>query len=323
MKKILGLIATLILVMGCDDGEMSFNTFNFADGTPSRCSDSNLYYKINGSEVLLLDLSGNPLSNVPTVQGEPRLITIGATNTITYRNYDDTPGAGSICSFPAPASPAVLEEWIGEGTISIQTDAVRNTSGILTGYSHKITLVDVSFTKNGETTRIVDNEFGSIVIPVGFTFNFGMEEADLELDKCPENNLIFKRRGNEALLLNLDPAVFADNVAGSTDTITFTDLEDAGVIFLVYNGSVSESNICSVINPVTPVITERWEATGTVTINTVAVSGEPGAVEHEITFSNMVFTKVSDSSGQTFTISDLVAPVPGETGYYFGVLIPE
>ena len=322
MKKIFGLIAALILVMGCDDGEMSFNTFNFSNGNPASCGNSNLYYKINGSEVLIIDLSGSPLINVPTEDGVPRLVTIGSTNTITYRNYDGTPTSASICNFPAPASPGVIEEWSGEGTLSIETDIVENSNGIITGYSHKITLLDISFSRDGKTTRIVDNEFGSVVVPISFTFNFGVEEADLQLKTCTENDLIFKRKAREALILNIDPDVFSDNVAGSTDTINITDLEDEGVIFLVYDGSITDTHICSVIAPITPNITERWEATaGTITINTVAASGNTG-VNHEITFTNMVFTKVSDTSGQTFAISDLIVPEPGETGYYFGLYVP-
>ena len=152
--------------------------------------------------------------------------------------------------------------------------------------------------------------------------NFGVEEADLQLKTCTENDLIFKRKAREALILNIDPDVFSDNVAGSTDTINITDLEDEGVIFLVYDGSITDTHICSVIAPITPNITERWEATaGTITINTVAASGNTG-VNHEITFTNMVFTKVSDTSGQTFAISDLIVPEPGETGYYFGLYVP-
>lgn len=322
MKKIFGLIAALILVMGCDDGEMSFNTFNFSSGNPARCGNSSLYYKINGSEVLIIDLSGNPLINVPTADGQPRLVTIGATNTITYRNYDGTPSAAAICNFPAPATPGVIEEWTGEGTIAIETDVVENSSGIVTGYSHKITLVDISFSNDGETTRIVDNEFGSVIVPIGFTFNFGTEVTDLALTDCDENNLIFKRKSREALILNIDQSILADNVVGSTDTINITELEDEGVIFLLYDGSITDSHICSVIAPITPNIVERWEATaGTITISTVAASGGTG-VDHKITFTNMVFTKVSDTSGQTFAISDLVAPEPGETGYYFGVYTP-
>ncbi|WP_294818548.1 hypothetical protein [uncultured Flavobacterium sp.] len=319
MKKILGLIAALILMMGCDDGDMSFNTFDFSAGTPSLCAESNIYYKINGSEVLLIDLSGNPLLNVDT-QGQPRIITIGGNNTITYRNYDGNPAATSICSFPAPASPVVLEEWQGEGTLSVITTVVRNSSSVVTGYSHKITLLDVSFTKNGETTRIADSEFGSVVIPIGFTFDFGTTDDELSLKSCDENNLVYKRKAREALLLNLDPARFAGYTAGQTNTLNIDDLTNEGVLFLVYNGSITDGHICDVIAPVAPTITERWEAgSGTIRINTVEVSGGGGALEHRIYFENMVFTKVSDTSGQTFTISDLIAPLPGETGYYFGV----
>lgn len=323
MKKIFGLIAALILVMGCDDGEMSFNSFNFSAGTPSLCSQSNIYYKINGSEVLLIDLSETPLTNVATTPGQPRSITIGGGNTITYRNYSDTPSSGSICSFPAPASPTVLEEWTGEGTISVVTTVIRNTSNIVTGYSHKITLVDLSFSKDGETTRIVDNEFGSITIPIGFTFNFGTTDDELRLRSCPENNLVYKRKSAETLILNLDSERFTGYVAGDTHTIDVATLTDEGILFLVYTGSIGDGHICDVIAPTSPTIRERWEAiTGTATIITENAPGGVG-LQHKIRFSaNMVFEKVSDNSGQTFMISDLATPITGETDYYFGIYTP-
>ncbi|MGQ2983784.1 hypothetical protein [Flavobacterium sp.] len=320
MKKIFGLIAALILVMGCDDGEMSFNSFDFSAGTPSLCSQSNIYYKINGSEVLLIDLSGTPLTNVATQPGQPRMITIEGGNSITYRNYSDTPSSGSICSFPAPASPTVLEEWTGEGTISVITTVIRNTSDIVTGYSHKITLVDLSFSKDGETTRIVNNEFGSITIPIGFTFNFGIETTDLDLRSCDENDLVYKRKAGEVLILNLDPSRYPSSV-GTTGPIDVATLTDEGVLFLVYNGSIGDGHICDVIAPVSPTIRERWEAiSGTITIITEEVPGGTGALQYKIRFSNnMVFEKVSDTTGQTFILSDLVVPISGETDYYFGL----
>jgi hypothetical protein len=331
MKKIFGLIAALILVMGCDDGEMSFNTFDFSNGTTSTCADSDIYYKINGTEVLIINLAGDPLINVATPHDPltdadiPRQITIGSTNTITYRNYDGTPTANSMCSFPAPASPGVLEEWSGVGTIEVITDVVRNSTGQITGFSNKITLRDISFTKDGETTRIVDNEFGSIIVPIGFTFNFGVVEEgeDPVAQTCDddENDLIFKRNGREALLLDLDLARFSDNVAGTTETINISDLTDEGVVFLVYDGTTTIANICDVISPVSPHISERWAATsGTININTVPAPGS--ALVHQIRFNNMVFTKVSDLSGQTFTIPDLLNLGAGVTEYYFGVYVP-
>lgn len=325
MKKIFGLIAALILIIGCDDGEMGFNSFNFENGTLARCADSNIYYKINGTEVLMLDLSANNLVNVASpLDGNgnkiPTQIPIGAGNTITYRNYDSAPAANSICSFPAPASPVVTEEWSGEGTITVVTDVLRNNDGIITGYSHKITLQDISFTKNGETTRIVNNDFGSIIIPIGFTFNFGTEEINLKAKKCPENNLVFRRNAQEALLLDFVPGTFPATLGGEPVEINFENLTDENdMIFLVYDGSITDAHICDVISPVSPNIRERWSATsGRAVITSVPTPGGSG-VDHQIRLYDVVFTKESDASGQTFAISDLVLPDTENPEYfYFG-----
>ncbi|AWH86235.1 hypothetical protein HYN59_14450 [Flavobacterium album] len=334
MKKIFGLIALLVLgmVIGCDDGEMTFNSFNFADGTPARCGDSNIYYKINGTEVLMINFGASPLVNVPTPEDAegndiPKMITISGSNTITYRNYSGTPNANTLCSFPAPSSPTVVEEWSGQGTISVITDVIKNNDNIITGYSHKITLVDVSFTKDGETTRIVDNEFGSIITPIGLSFDFITDGNELPtVRNCPENTLVFERNGREALVLDFAPAMYPATI-GQTTTITFTNEPDANeILFLVYAGSISNSHICDVISPISPVLTQRWSAiSGTAVITSVPPSGVGGApIEYQIRLNNVVFGKDSDESGETFAISDLVVPAdpsnPGE--YYFGIYAP-
>jgi len=318
MKKILGLLA-LIFILSCDDGEMSFKTFNFGTGNPSICGDSNILYKINGTEVLILDLSAAGIVNSATPPGEPRLITLGSGNTITYRNYSDTPTANVICSFPAPSTPSVREEWTGTGTIQIETVAVRNNSNILTGFSHKITLVDVSFSKDGKTTRIVDNDMGSIVIPLGYTFTFG-SETDIFARTCPENNLVFRRNTRETVILDFPAGTFPSTVSDTPLDIDLSNLtDDREVYFQVFDGTIADAHVCDVIRPVSPNVIKRFAATsGTVRIFTENAPGGGTAIRHRIYLRNVVFANVSNIN-ESFNIADVVA-IPDDNGYVFGIL---
>ena len=139
MKKFLGLVA-LLLIMGCDDGDMSFDTFDFTDAVAQKCTDGNILYKINGSEVLILDIDPSNFINAEDLQG--KIIPIGTTNKVTYRNYSGTVtnSSGIICTDVPPATPTVIEEWIAVGgSIKIITSKLLDNEGNINGYAHQIT----------------------------------------------------------------------------------------------------------------------------------------------------------------------------------------
>ncbi|HYD90274.1 MAG TPA: hypothetical protein VEA37_02165, partial [Flavobacterium sp.] len=100
MKKIFCLIAALSLLSGCDDGDMTFKSFDFSGVTSQSCNNSNIYFKINGEEALILTLSDGALLNEETVDG-PREIAVGSGgNTIIYRDYEGTVTSSMLCATP-------------------------------------------------------------------------------------------------------------------------------------------------------------------------------------------------------------------------------
>lgn len=308
MKKFLGLVA-LLLVMGCDDGDMSFDTFDFTDATAQKCADGNILYKINGSEVLILDIDPSNFVNAENLEGT--IIQIGSANKVTYRNYSGivSSSSGIICTDVPPASPTVIEEWIAVGgSIRIITSKLLDDEGNVNGYAHQITLVSVDFSNAEQNIIIQDNNFGTYNTTLGYTFDFtGTETNPVVVNSCINGNgLIYKKNGSEALIINIPPTDFP-TTEGSTD-ITLNET-NRRVIFDVYSGSPSIDNICgSVIPPVTPVIEQRWNAEGTLHIETTISDGQP---VHDITL-NVTF--INSANGQeTFEKMD----------YNFGVYPPQ
>lgn len=331
MKKIFFLITILIAVTACDDGDMTFKTFNFGDTAPVRCGESSILYKPQGTEVLILDIPPTNFANVPsdtvTIDGEiqyqPRIINVGGGNgRIIYRNYDaPVSGAANLfCTDIPSASPSVIEEWQGDGTIGIATAPVFSTeTQRITGYRHTITLIDVSFNKDGETVRIIDNSFGSVSTPLGYTFNFGNEqdEAPIGVYEC-ENGLVFNRSGSEALVLNFEPENFP--AQESVFTIDLEDNIDNTVRFYVYSGTITNTTICSNEQVITPTLTAIWRATeGTVEITAIADGNSTTGYRYQIRFYDIAF---SNSSSQGEVISGISNTTEGDY-YYFGEYIPQ
>lgn len=320
MKKIFGLIAALILILGCDDGDMTFKTFDFSSANVEKCDNAIFKINSNGTEVLILNLDPSALINVSTLnpvtgKHEPRIINLGGTgsNTILYRNYATKITKDQLCGGVTSAPPNLLDEWKGEGALSIRTDAKINEKGKLTGYTHQITLKNISFNKGDETIIINDNLFGSIDSPLDITFNFIETDAEAPvIAPCTDYDLLFTRRLNEALILSL-----ADGLPTTegTKTIPLEGQVANSVIFKTFENTITDANICNLVTPPpTPKLKQQWRAkSGTITIITTKVAGN---FTHEIRFMNITFSNITIPL-ETFNLSDIITVDP-EKGYLFG-----
>lgn len=295
MKKLAALFAALILISSCDDGDMTLKSFNFGDANAQTCANG-LLFKINGTEALILDLQESAFANVATGT-EGRIITIGSGNSIRYRNYSGNVSSSSLCAELPPASPVVSEEWIGiGGTIRIiTTPVVGEDNTTITGYSHAVTLVNVTFTKGEETIIINDNDFGTINTTLDYSFNF--EGADNAYSSC--NGLIYRINQDESLILALAGGII-NNANGTTTTDLGITTDGTDVIFNVYSANPSSANICYGVPPISPVVSQRWYATsGTLKVDSV-LDTTGTFYTHTLTLQNAVFTN-ADGSGETFT----------------------
>lgn len=326
MKKLFSLIAAVFLIAGCDDGDIEFRTFDFTGETVSTCADNNIYFKINESEVLILAIDPETLINEVTLNEdgveEPRIIAItpGGATTLTYRRYDSAITSSLLCANPVPASPGVVEEWIGDGSLSVTTKEIEE-DGILLGYSHEITISSVTFTKDGVSETINNSEFGVIERRFDFSFDFepANEETEREAIKCDSDdnnsNRLYTLKADEALTFDFEDGLFP--TAPTTEPLLI-DLDllqnpDNRVNFRTFSGTVSPANVCSLDQPVSPITTARWQAIdGTIKIVTTSVAG---ALEHRIYFIDFIF----QNGTEEINLNDIVAPVEGQEGYFYGV----
>lgn len=322
MKKIFGLLALFLILSSCDDGDMTFQSFNF-DGDPVACSTTdNVYLKINGNEVLLLDLSSHPLTNVPSLtdtNGDPVPETFTLSlGTIKYRNYQNNSSstsvpANSVCTNIDNADISVLEEWQGSGSISVITTKLETDANEPQQYVHSITLVDVSFTKGDETIRIENNFFGEI--DSNTDINFAFNDAAGDILDCTDN--LYKLSGSESLQL-----FFASGVINNTVDTTDVPLNSSN--FLVYKdftSTVSVTSICGNNPPASPTVEKNWqtETEGTVRIVTTAETvGGVTVYNHDIYLVDVRFYNM-------FSAGEYFIPTATETdgSYYVGTYVTQ
>ena len=299
MKKIFCSIAALILLAGCDDGDMTFKTFDFTGIAPAQCTaDTDILYKINGTEALVLTInSATALLNAETPIGEPRSIPVGSGGTtLTYQNYSATISGPRLCGTGTPQLGVnVIDEWKGEGFLEVVTNKVTNDEGHITGYTHQITLRTITFTKDSsnEEVRITDNNFGSIDTSLGFDFDFESPvDIPIILGSCSDTGMgpFHSRKDNEALVLTLETSIINSQDTTTPIEIDLDNIEDDNeLLFRVFSGVVGVTSICSLNPPVTPTETQRWTADeGTLKIVTTFSNG---IYKHTVHLIDVTFTK--------------------------------
>lgn len=295
MKKIFGLIA-LALVMACDDGDMTFKTFNFGTAAVQSCTTTGIVYKTSGTQALILDLDPSAFIDIETQIGVPRVVTLGAANKLIYRNYTGNVSSASLCSDIPPASPAVAEEWVAlpGGTLNIVTTERKDDDEKLIGYSHSITLKSVTFTKGDETIIMEDNVFGTYLETLPYSFDFLDEDNDIVLGSCtPNSTTVFRVTGNESLQLLLEPGIFP-NAPDTTTTIDLANTTDNNqVIFTTYAGSASTA-LCNTPPPVLNV-TGQWFATAG-QLKIVTTQATSGGFDHVVSLVGAVFINTSQEA---------------------------
>ncbi len=277
MKRIVGLLVLLLLLNGCDDGNLVLETINFEDAITQSCSTNNILYKLKEKEALLLEIPTSSFTNEPTEIGTPTEITIGGSNRLVYRFYNGTVAANNICETIPPATPSVTNQWTAAGgTIQIITTAIKTTnttdnSTRISGYNHNIVFKNITFTKANGTQVYETFPFGDYVTTTT-SLPFGFDETT---ERCTANtpNLLYNYTGSEALTLDIDPSLI-DN------TVTPLNSPRTGILgtttnkltYRLYAGLIPTSYFCNTSIPTTPAISQEWNAIA-------GVSGISGIVE--------------------------------------------
>jgi hypothetical protein len=155
--------------------------------------------------------------------------------------------------------------------------------------------------------------------------------SEVATKSCADNNLIYKLKEGEALILNLKEGAFTTNpteVGKPTELIVGAENQ---VVYNFYDGKVVDGNICDLIPPATPNVKSQWKASdGIIQITTTATkkldattnSTRITAYNHNIVFKNITFKKEDGTSQfyETFAFGDYsksVVPLP----FNFGILL--
>lgn len=157
MKKILILLAVIISLSSCDDGDIVLESFDFDEESIQDCEgvDDHFLYKIKDNEILILALPIDTFDAAfvnEATDDTPRVVSINSSNQIIYRLYSEDVTAASICSDLPPATPTVTNEWEANGgTIQIESTAIpdEDDPSIIVAYTHTITFLNVSFSGDG------------------------------------------------------------------------------------------------------------------------------------------------------------------------------
>ncbi|MCL6265319.1 hypothetical protein [Flagellimonas myxillae] len=166
MRKLFFPILLLLIIGGCDDGDLQIETIDFNNVAIQFCdqpqaSGRNIVFKTNETEALILNLNSGLLNK--GVIGETIVTesSIPGQSQLTYRNFSGTISSSYFCDDIPPATPTVAQEVEAEdGTVIVETSASEDE----TEFEHIIRLSGVSFvTENGERiTNLTIDEFGTV-----------------------------------------------------------------------------------------------------------------------------------------------------------------
>jgi PBP1b-binding outer membrane lipoprotein LpoB len=142
---------------------------------------------------------------------------------------------------------------------------------------------------------------------------------DVATQNCTTNNIIYKLKDTEALILEVVGFTFPTETKSQELDISASNR----VLYRFYNGTVTSSTICETIPPATPIVVDQWTTSGgKIVINTTAVkttnttdnSTKITGYNHNITFKNITFVKSNGTQVyETFPFGDYVisaTPLP-------------
>jgi hypothetical protein len=260
MKRFLGLLVFILLLNGCDDGDLILETIDFEDAATLSCSTNDIIYKLKDKEALLLEIPESSFPNEPSLVGAPKLIEINSTNRVVYRFYNGTVSSDNICETIPPATPNVIDQWTASaGTIQIFTTAIKTTntttgSTTITGYNHNIVFKNITFDK-GDGTQVYETfpfgDYTTTITSLPLLF-------DETVEKC-SSDLIYNYTDSEALTLAIDPTLLSTTVLNTAKTGLISTTNNS-LIYRFYNGLLTPSYFCNTTPPLLPTVSETWIA---------------------------------------------------------------
>lgn len=303
MKHIINLLLPILLLAGCDDGDLSVTTFNFTSLNLSKCPSNTFLYNASQNEVMLLDI---PLTNFINSEGT-RIYTLNSEDKLVYRLYNDIVNNLILCADFPVSDPQVVEEWTALSGATIEITTIANTDlqngGILniSGYTHRIVLKDIIFKKGNNQMIYEEYVFGNYITPNLVKFNFS--EA---IQSCETNDLLYILNQREALVMNLEneELFLWQDTNGIPRTVHINSITNQ-IIYKVFDANVAGVYFCSIIPQTWPNLVEEWYAIdgeneeGLIEVETEQVldevTGELAGYIHHITLKNVTFSNTNTS----------------------------
>ncbi|TRX22176.1 hypothetical protein FNW25_04285 [Flavobacterium franklandianum] len=312
MKRVFSLLIFVLLLNGCDDGNLTLETIDFEDGETKNCSDNNIIYKLKENEALLLEIPKTTFENEPTDPDSPTVIDIdNSTNRVVYRFYNGTVADDNICNTIPPATPYVSDQWTassGKIEIATTTKTIPGTiagSTVITGYNHRIVFKNITFTKTNGTQVYETFVFGDYITPAT-PLPFGFDKT---VDQCPISKDVYNFTSGEALTLeNLDATLIVneETLPDTPRTAIIGSVKNKLIHRLYSNGVLSASYFCNTTPPTLPTVSEEWNGVNGVAnvsgiIEVTTIKSGTTAFKHNIVIKNATLKK--DNS--TFKLGDV------------------
>ena len=317
MKRVASLLFFVLLLNGCDDGDLILETIDFEDAVTQSCSDNNILYKLKESEALLLEIPKTVFVNEPTDPSDPIVIDIdNATYRVIYRFYNGTVAADNICNTIPPATPYVNDQWTAtSGKIEITTTTVTTAgsiagSTVITGYNHRIIFKNITFDKGNGTQVYETFVFGDYVTP-STPLPFGFDKT---VEQCPDKKQVYNYNGGEAFTLdNLESTLIVNEETPLNKPRTgLLGSVKNKLTYRLYNGLLPSSYFCNLIPPALPTISEEWNGVNGVAnvsgiIEVTTIKNGTTAFKHTIVIKNATLTRGNSSFklGDVYTYGEL------------------
>nr|WP_315146686.1 hypothetical protein [uncultured Flavobacterium sp.] len=320
MKRVFSLLIFVLLLNGCDDGDLTLETIDFEDAPTQSCSTNDIIYKLKEKEALLLEIPKSTFVNEPTDPSSPIVIDIdNTTYRVVYRFYDGMVAEDNICNTIPPAKPYITDQWTAtSGKIEISTTTITSAgsipgSTVITGYNHQIVFKNITFAKTKGTQVYETFVFGDYITPPTNTLPFGFDKT---VEQCPTSKDVYNYTSSEALTLdNLDPSLIAnvETPVNSPRTAIIGSVKNKLTYRLYANGVLTPSYFCNLIPPPLPSVSEEWNgvngvanASGIIEVTTIK-SGTT-AFKHTIVIKNATLKKGNSSFklGDVYTYGELI-----------------
>ena len=155
-------LSLFIICISCSDGDLQIETLDFDSVVVQNCGTANvgteIFFKINDDEALILDLASGLLANEVTTDTIES--TIPGQSQLTFRAFSGSVTSNYFCDSIPPATPNVVEEIeVSSGRVLITTTTTDEIT-----FTHNIQLSGIILTnEGGETiTDLSINNFGTV-----------------------------------------------------------------------------------------------------------------------------------------------------------------